>query len=47
MSRPRLRGWPRGFTLTELLVVAAIVATFIALLLTVLGKVYAVLRSWQ
>jgi hypothetical protein len=33
--------------MTELLVVAAIVAALAALLLTVMGKVYGVVRSWK
>jgi prepilin-type N-terminal cleavage/methylation domain-containing protein len=48
---PRLdpRAWRcrRAFSMTELLVVAAIVACLAALLLVVMGKVYEVVRSWQ
>ena len=37
----------RGFTLTELLVVVAIVAAIAAMLLVIMGKVYEVIRSWD
>ena len=40
-------GRPRGFTLTEMLVVAAIVAAFVAMMFVVVGKVYEVIRSWD
>ena len=37
----------RGFTMTELLVVVAIMAAFAAILFVVMGKVYKVVRSWD
>jgi prepilin-type N-terminal cleavage/methylation domain-containing protein len=43
--RPRVRF--RGFSMIELLVVAAIVAAVAAMLLVVMGKVYQVIRSWN
>jgi prepilin-type N-terminal cleavage/methylation domain-containing protein len=43
--RPRVRF--RGFSMIELLVVAAIVAAVAAMLLVVMGKVYEVIRSWN
>ena len=42
----RFKTFP-GFTLTELLVVVAIVAALAAMLLVVMGKVYKVIRSWD
>ena len=48
---PLDRPWPRvrfrGFSMIELLVVAAIVAAIAAMLLVVMGKVYQVIRSWN
>jgi prepilin-type N-terminal cleavage/methylation domain-containing protein len=45
------RLWPgirlRGFSMIELLVVAAIMAAVAAILLVVMGKVYDVVRSWN
>jgi prepilin-type N-terminal cleavage/methylation domain-containing protein len=45
------RRWPRvrsrGFSMIELLIVAAIVAAVAAMLLVVMGKVYQVIRSWN
>ena len=45
------RQWPsarlRGFSMIELLIVAAIVAAVAAILLVVMGKVYEVVRSWN
>jgi prepilin-type N-terminal cleavage/methylation domain-containing protein len=45
--RPRPRARLRGFSMIELLVVAAIVAAVAAMLLVVMGKVYEVIRSWN
>jgi prepilin-type N-terminal cleavage/methylation domain-containing protein len=44
---PRPRARLRGFSMIELLVVAAIVAAVAAMLLVVMGKVYEVIRSWN
>ena len=46
-ERPARRAGRRGFTMTELLVVAAIIAAFAAILFVVMGKVYKVVRSWD
>ena len=47
MPRLTLRARPRGFSMVELLVVAAIVAAIAAMLFVVMGKVYQVIRSWN
>jgi prepilin-type N-terminal cleavage/methylation domain-containing protein len=46
LRRMKFKTFP-GFTLTELLVVVAIVAALAAMLLVVMGKVYEVIRSWD